>query len=341
MHVDPLIYYRSTRPYDISSLAKVKNMVGVHEEDVTYPKFFYSDDNELFFSYRSGTCGNGVILINKFNTDNLAWERYSDQPLFDGIEENNDRAAYHRFIGDDQGYFHYTWMWRWTPEVATSHQICYAKSADLIHWENAQGETIDLPFKPDDQRVIVDPTPSFGGMSNARYGLTLTPDNQPIIGYVKYDDNGFTQLYLARFIDGVWIQSQISDWNFRWEFIGGGDRMILGGQFDFRGFSEDELLVIDWETETGKSGSYVVDPLTLQKLDKAVDVDPKYPEKVWEKMSSNEDLQVRIMPDVNFITCSEKYLLKWESMPPSHGRHAPEVIPSGPISELRILKIDR
>ncbi|MCK5564395.1 MAG: BNR-4 repeat-containing protein [Planctomycetes bacterium] len=39
MHCVPLVYFRSTRPWDISSLERVNTMVGKQEKRVTYPAF--------------------------------------------------------------------------------------------------------------------------------------------------------------------------------------------------------------------------------------------------------------------------------------------------------------
>jgi hypothetical protein len=340
MHVNPLAYYRSAEPYDISSMVELNSMTGEEEDDVTYPKFFFNKNNDLLFSYRSGSCGNGNILINRFLPDEEKWERYLKTPLFEGVEENDNRAAYHKFVKDSEGNFHFTWIWRWTPLVETTHQICYATSPDLIHWKNAAGENISLPFHPDDPQVIVDPTPSKGGMHNGRYNLILDNNGKPVIGYLKYDEAGLTQLHLAKFIDDKWEIWQISNWDFRWEFFGGGDQMTAGGEFTFRGLTNNGLLVIDWKTEKGYSGSYVVNAETLELVNKNVTLPPKYPEEVHQRMYNNPEMGVRIIEDLNVdFTSPVKYLLKWETMPPSHGRHAPEIIPDGPVSKLLLVTV--
>jgi len=52
----------------------------------------------LLFSYRSGTCGNGNILVKRFFSDQQKWEMYLKNPLFEGVEDKDNRAAYHQFI---------------------------------------------------------------------------------------------------------------------------------------------------------------------------------------------------------------------------------------------------
>ena len=341
MHVNPLVYFRSTKPYDINSLVEINKMIGIEETDVTYPKFFYDKHNRLYFSYRSGTCGNGNILVNQFNPTRKEWVRYLNKPLFEGIEATDDRAAYHRFVKDSEGNFHFIWMWRWTPEVATSHQICYATSPDLLNWKNAAGKVVQLPFRPDDEQLIVDPSPSKGGMHNGKYQIILTDKDEPIIGYLKYDEAGLTQLYVAKFDDEEWKQKKMSDWNFRWKFVGGGDKMSKGASFNLNGFTENGLLMIDWSTETSKSGIYVVNPNTLELVDKEIKIQSKYPKAIHQRLTDHPKMSVNLQSDSGIPTeTDQNYLLKWESMGKSHGRHAPKVIPKGPISPLKLVNIN-
>ncbi len=342
MHVDSLVYYRSEKPYDVSSLKEVHRMVGEDEDRVTYPKFFNDRRGGLFFSYRSGSAGNGNVLINRYLPKQGKWERYLATPLFEGIEAEANRAAYHSFTRDSEGNYHFVWIWRWTPEAETSHQICYAVSPDLLHWKNAAGETVELPFRPDDPRVIVDPVPSKGGAINGRVTVVLTRKNEPIVSYIKYDEEGLTQLYLAKPVDGKWITRKISDWDFRWKFIGGGDKMSRGGTFNFRGISERGLMVFDWDTETGKSGRYVIDPVTLEQVAEEVQFKPSYPPAARQRMSRTPGLSVNLEGGRGAATEDGIfYALKWETMPKSHGKHAPAVIPEGPVSKLMLLKIQR
>ncbi len=340
MHVNPLTYFRSEKPFDIHSFVEVNKMVGTNEASVTYPRFFTHNDGSLLFRYRSGTCGNGNVLVNRFLPEEGKWERYLKKPLFEGINENDVRAAYHRFTRDSDGNYHFVWIWRWNPRVDTTHQICYAKTSDLINWTNAAGEPVQLPFRPDDERVIVDPTPAKGGMHNGRYEIILDQDGSPIIGYIKYDDEGLTQFYLARFEEGEWVSTQISDWDFRWEFFGGGDQMTVGGAFSFAGLSEEGFVVIDWRTEKGDSGRYAVDSKTFEHADESVNFTEKYPSDMRSRMTDRPGLNVNIAMDQGRPSDTEtRYVLKWEGGPRSHGRHAPEVIPEGPLSKLVLLKV--
>jgi hypothetical protein len=57
MHVNPLVYFRSTKPYDVTSLVPVHRMTGEKEDKVTYPKFLRGAVGELIFNYRDGSSG--------------------------------------------------------------------------------------------------------------------------------------------------------------------------------------------------------------------------------------------------------------------------------------------
>lgn len=78
----------------------------------------------------------------------------------------------------------------------------------------------------------------------------------------------------------------------------------------------------------------------LNKLDKAFEIKKKYPSNLRDKLSDNSALHVNIQNGKNNDRDSKsKYVLKWESMPKSHGKHAPEVIPKGPLSSLYLISI--
>ncbi len=340
MHADPLTYFRSANPYDISEMHEPHRMVGKDERSVTYPRFFSDSQRRLLFSYRSGTCGNGNILVNRFEPEKGRWVRHLPAALFEGKHKGDNRAAYHKYTRDAEGNFHFFWMWRWTPMVETCHQICYAKTPDLINWTNARGEQVLLPFRPDMEAVIIDNTPSKGGMHNSRYQITLAPNGTPIIGYIKYDDNGMTQLYVGRLSNGAWMIRKISDWDFRWRFHGGGDRMSRGGTFRLAGFTPDGLLTVSWTTEKGDRGIYRLDPISLEHVESDSTVPSADPKALRERLSDTPGLSICLQEDsAGPQPDGSRYVLKWEARGKSHGKHAPKVIPDGPLSPLVVVAL--
>jgi len=338
MHANPLVYFRSARPYDISEMLPLHRMTGDDERSVTYPKFFTDQQGRLLFSYRSGTCGNGNILVNRFEPEQQRWVRHLSTALFEGIYAGDDRAAYHTFAKDADGTFHWVWMWRWTPMVETCHQLCYAKSPDLLHWTNAAGQPVELPFRPDLAVVTVDNTPSQGGMHNGRFQIIVTPDGVPLLGYVKYDAQGLTQLYLARPEGDGWLIRQVSQWDFRWDIHGGGDQMTSGGVFQFVDFATDGTLAIEWRTETGERGVYRVDPQTLQPVDSQAPYPPRWPSAIRRRLTEAKGLNLHLQADAGPAQPDgTRYALKWEAARASHGGHGPAIIPDGPLSPLVVV----
>ena len=107
----PLVYFRTTRPYDITSFQQIPGMVGHNEEHrCTYPRFIRGATGELLFTYRDGRSGNGDQYFNLWNPRTATWNRLIESPLFAGGGQMN---AY--FTGPEQdkaGVFHVCWVWR-------------------------------------------------------------------------------------------------------------------------------------------------------------------------------------------------------------------------------------
>jgi hypothetical protein len=64
MHVDPLIYFRTSRPLDVTSFERVDFMVGQEEDRCTYPVFMRGPNDELIFRYRDGSSGKGIWKLD-------------------------------------------------------------------------------------------------------------------------------------------------------------------------------------------------------------------------------------------------------------------------------------
>lgn len=220
LHNDPLIYFRTREPHAIGTFEAIHRMTGEDESGVTYPRFFEDADGRLIFTYRQGSSGSGFNVYNRYDTESGEWERLHDQPLLDGRGEMN---AYP--IGPLQGpdgVFHMTWVWRDTPDAATNHDLSYARSRDLVHWETAAGEPVALPLTLETPGLILDPIPVNGGILNGSGRIGFDHEGRVIVTYFKFDEEGKTQIYNARLVDGEWDIRQATDWDYRWEFGGGG-----------------------------------------------------------------------------------------------------------------------
>ena len=220
MHCVKLIYFKSKKPYDISTLTKVDSMVGQNENRCTYPKFIKGANDELIFNYRDGGSGNGNVFYNIYDVETGQWKRLLNTPLADGQGKMN---AY--ILGPFQGpdkQFHISWVWRDTPDCSTNHDLSYAKSGNLIDWESIDSKPVKLPITLANKSLVVDPIQVDGGIINGTGKIGFDSENNVLLSYHKFDSDGNTQAYIARYEKGKWNISQISDWDYRWHFKGGG-----------------------------------------------------------------------------------------------------------------------
>jgi hypothetical protein len=221
MHVDPLVYYCTERPFDVASLRRIDRMVGARETRCTYPVFFRDAAGELLFRYRDGASGNGSDLYNRYDAATRTWRRVVDTPLLEGEGERNAYALAPQ-LGPD-GRFHLVWMWRETPDCATNHRLSYARSRDLVQWEDSRGRPLTLPITLATAEVI-DAAKPGEGLINMSFALGFDANREPVVAYHRYDEQGQSQIFAARPAKTAagWQVRQVSAWHFRWGFSGGG-----------------------------------------------------------------------------------------------------------------------
>lgn len=149
-HDSPLQYCRSTRPGSLELSAQTQ-MLGEKERRVTYPEFYNLPGGGLLFLYRDGTSGGGNLVLNRYDSKTERWTRLQEK-LIDG---EGERSAYWQATVDGRGAIHLSWVWRETPDVATNHDLCYAKSADGGRtWLKSTGEPYRLPITAADAEYV-------------------------------------------------------------------------------------------------------------------------------------------------------------------------------------------
>ncbi len=211
MHAEPIVYFRSEKPWNVRSIVQHKGLINdAYEERVTYPHFMNDRQGRLIVKFRSGGSGNGIELYHRFDTKSQSWSRlHGGGPLVDGEGERNGY-----FKGPDlgsDGYYHLTWVWRETPSANTNHDLSYARSKDLDNWETSDGKPLTLPMKLSTVE-IAEPVPVGGGILNGQHRLGFDAQNKPMISYYKYDAKGDTQIFLVRKTPTGWKSSQVSNW---------------------------------------------------------------------------------------------------------------------------------
>ncbi|HEY4112050.1 M20/M25/M40 family metallo-hydrolase, partial [Puia sp.] len=98
---------------------------------------------DLLFLYRDGASGNGNLILDRYDTKTGTWTRMQDK-LIDGEGKRN---AYWQAALDAAGTLHLSWTWRESPDVATNHDIAYARSRDGGRsWETSTGQPYTLPI---------------------------------------------------------------------------------------------------------------------------------------------------------------------------------------------------
>lgn len=334
MHVKPLVYFRSERPFDATSLTRIPAMVGAEESHVTYPNFFKGPAGALYFKYRDGSSGSVNEIYNVYDVDAQSWKRLLDTPLVDG---QGDRNAY--FNGPLRGpdeQFHLCWIWRDTPDCATNHTISYARSADLVHWKRSDGKPYGLPITFATGEVV-DPVPPGGGAINGNVRLGFDGDKRPIISYHKYDEQGFTQLYCARREDAGWRPVRVTDWQYRWEFSGGGS-IPFEVRVSAVEVNADGNLVLAYTHPDNGSGRYVLDKNDLHVIEQLPRAEPAYPAELTRVESDFPEMQVKLESDSGTAgRPGIRYMLRWETLGPN--RDKPRDPPLPPPNMLRLYRI--
>jgi len=117
-------------------------MVGRDEDRVSYPQFFRMPDGGLLFFYRDGRSGKGNLVLNRYDLKS-GWTRVADNL----ISGEGQRSAYWQACVDAQGTVHLSWVWRESPDVASNHDMAYARSRDGGRtWEDSAGRPYKLPI---------------------------------------------------------------------------------------------------------------------------------------------------------------------------------------------------
>lgn len=327
MHVVPLIYFRTTKPYDIETFERVPSMVGRNEQRCTYPRFLRGPNGEMIFTYRDGRSGSGDQIYNVFDVRTRQWRRLLDTPFTDGQGKMN--AYIHGPALGPDGYYHMVWTWRDTPDCATNHDLSYARSKDLVHWETSGGKPLALPIRIENAEII-DPIPVRGGLINGNTKIGFDSKRRVIVSYHKHDPAGNTQIYCARLEQGRWKICQISNWSYRWEFQGGGSipfEITVGGVTASR-----DGLTLGYTHAKYGSGAWRLDEDTLKILGPATRA-PQCPPELNKPESTFPGMQVHVRRGGG----DGHYLLRWETLGPNRDRPREPPLPEP--SMLRVYKL--
>jgi len=334
MHVKPLVYFKTTRPLDITSFERVPAMLGEREKRCTYPRFFTGPADELYFTYRDGSSGQGDQLYNQWSYETHTWTRLIDGPLVSGEGEMNAYLDGPK-LGPD-GRWHLVWTWRDTPDCATNHDVCYARSSDLKHWETSGGQPLKLPITAATAEYV-DRVPPGGGVINGNVRLGFDAQSRPIVSYHKYvGDKGPLQAFNARREADGWDIRQATNWSYRWEFSGGGS---IGFEVSVRPvqvLDDGTLAQSLGNQKEQQTGLLRVDPETLA-VGERVSVPSWTPPGVRNIRGEYPGLTLRMSGDTGESGEADvQYFLRWETLGPNRDRPRAEAPPASKLSVLKV-----
>jgi len=338
MHCVPLIYFRTAEPGDITTFIPLP-MTGRDEQRCTYPHFLNDAQGRLIFHYRDGGSGNGRRFYNVYEAASQTWSRLLDTPLFDGQGERN---AYPLgpVLGPD-GRFHVVWVWRDTPDCATNHNLSYVRSRDLVQWETAAGQPVELPIVFGTQGVIVDPVVSGGGLINGGEKLAFDSRKRPLIAYHRNDDDGLMQIYVARFEEGQWVRRVLTAWKEPVPFSGRGAMPFIGIRLSTPRKLDGEVWAVPYRHRDYGHGMVMFSEKTLQPVQaELAPPRPELPAELHAPEIDFEGIGVRHAADLGEADGRDiRYLMKWDVLPANHDRKRSGPLP--PPATLRLYKLVR
>lgn len=177
-HNNPLRYARSVAPGSLELGPKLA-MTGADEGELSYPEFYRLPNGNLLFFYRLGGSGRGDLVINRYDVATQRWTRLHTNL----ITGEGKRNAYWQAFLDDRGTLHLSWVWRESPDVASNHDMAYARSRDGgVTWERSDGTPYALPISA----------------ASAEYALRI-PQNSELINQTSMAADAQGRPYIASY----------------------------------------------------------------------------------------------------------------------------------------------
>jgi hypothetical protein len=176
----------------------------------------------LIFMYRDGASGRGNLVIDAYDTTARRWSQLHANL----ISGEGRRNAYWEACVDPQGVIHVAWVWRESPDVASNHDVCYARSADGGHtWTRSDGTPYALPITAASAEVA-SPVPQGRDLINQTSMCTDT-DGRPVIAtYFRGAGDRVAQYYIIRHDGTGWRTIRTTHRTTSFSLAGGGSKAI-------------------------------------------------------------------------------------------------------------------
>ena len=221
LHGGPFNYCKSVSPGSLELTPKM-SMTGFKEKAVTYPEFYLLANGNLLFLYRDGGSGNGSLMLNSYDIKTKKWSTIQDG----WINGEGERSPYWQMVIDNKGAIQISWVWRETGDVATNHDICYAKSEDGgLTWKKSTGENYKLPITASTAEYALK-IPQKSELINST-AIAVDEGNSPyVVNYWTAKGDSIPQYRLVYKKDGAWQTQQISNRKTPFSLSGGGTKRI-------------------------------------------------------------------------------------------------------------------
>jgi hypothetical protein len=288
-HNNQLRYCRSVQPGSLEMTEKMP-MTGKVENKVSYPEFYKTPDGDLLFFYRDGGSGNGNLVINKYNTATKQWSQLNSN-LIDG---ENQRNAYWQACVDGKGTIHISWVWRESPDVASNHDMAYARSTDGgVTWEKSNGEKYQLPITATTAEYAVR-IPQKSELINQTSMGTDEKGNPFIATYWRESNTTVPQYHVVYYDGKKWQSASVNSHKTPFSLSGGGSKRIpiSRPQVMVKGSGSDAsiLMVFRDEERGSKISVATIDKIKTGKW-KVIDLtdtsigswEPTYDTELWKQ----------------------------------------------------------
>lgn len=203
-HSAPLMYRKSISPYSFDFSENQYMISEIEEQKVTYPEFYRKSNGNLLFAYRTGYSGNGNLVINEYDKNSHKWVRVQDNLL--GGE--GQRNAYWQMYLDNNDCMFLSWVWRESADVATNHDLCYAKSFDCINWMDSFDRAYTLPISEGNSEIAWKILPSSELINQT--SMAVDTNGHPYIAtYWRMPSDTVPNYYVVSNNGSFWICKEV------------------------------------------------------------------------------------------------------------------------------------
>jgi len=253
-HCDPLRYCRGKAPGSLELGDRIP-MTGRYEEKVTYPEFYNLPDGDLLFVYRDGHSGRGNLMMNRYDVQTRKWSAVGHN-LIDGQQQRN--AYWNGVAIDRQGCWHISWCWRESGDVATNHDMCYARSPDGGKtWYKSTGEKYQLPITAENAEYACR-IPQKSELIN-QTSMTVDSTGRPLIATFWRRQGTDVPQYQLIYHDGAkWDSRQVGRRKEAFRLSGGGTKYLPMSRPQVAAGDDGRVYVIFRDKERGNCVSAAV-----------------------------------------------------------------------------------